>query len=70
MAGRTVLNFIVSRADGFAVARVRRSELRLETASLFHAKLISQYLHDAIIEAVITEAPKIGKKLPDSLFNP
>lgn len=70
MAGRTVLNFIVSGADGFAVARVRPSELRLEMASLFHSKLISQYLHDAIIEAVITEALKICKKLPDPLFNP
>lgn len=39
-------------------------------ASLFHSKLISQYLHDAIIEAVITEALKICKKLPDPLFNP
>ena len=70
MDGRTVLNFIVSGADGFAVARVRRSELRLETASQFQSKLISQYLHDAIIETVITEALKIDKKLPDPLFNP
>jgi hypothetical protein len=64
------LNFIVSGAGGFAIARIRRSEVRLETASLFHSKLNSQYLYDAIIEAVITEALKIGKKLPDPPFNP
>lgn len=70
MNGRTVMHLIVTGAEGFAVADVHSSELWLDTASLFPAKVISRDIHGTVIETVIMEAPEINEKLPETLFNP
>lgn len=70
MNGRTAQHFIVTGADGFAIAGVHRSELWLDTASQFPVKVISRDQHDAIIETVMMEDLGINAALPESLFNP
>jgi outer membrane lipoprotein-sorting protein len=70
MSGRTVLHFIVRGEDGWTVADVHSSEMWLDTASQFPAKVISRDIDGAIIETVMMEALEINKELPDSLFNP
>jgi outer membrane lipoprotein-sorting protein len=70
MDGRTVLHLIVTGAEGFAVADVHSSELWLDTASQFPAKVISRDIHGDIIETVIMEALEINGKVPEALFNP
>lgn len=70
MDGRTVLHFIVRGENGWTVADVHSSEMWLDTASQFPAKVISRDIDGAIIETVIMEALEINEELPDSLFNP
>lgn len=68
--GRTVSHFIVTGGEGAAVADVHSSELWLDMASQFPAKVISRDIRGAIIETVIMEALEINGKLPETLFNP
>lgn len=70
MDGRTVLHFIVRGDDGWTVADVHSSEMWLDAASQFPAKVISRDIDGAIIETVMMEALEINKELPEILFNP
>jgi outer membrane lipoprotein-sorting protein len=70
MDGRTVLHFIVRGDDGCTVADVHSSEMWLDAASQFPAKVISRDIDGAIIETVMMEALEINKELPEILFNP
>ena len=70
IGGHTVLHLVVTGSDGFAVARVHRSELWLDTTSQFPVKVISSDLRNIIIESVILEELEINATLPEMLFNP
>jgi len=70
MNGRTVLHFIVRGEEGWTVADVHSSEMWLDTASQFPAKVISRDIDGAIIETVMMEALEINEELPETLFNP
>jgi outer membrane lipoprotein-sorting protein len=70
MDGRTVLHFIVRGEKGWTVADVHSSEMWLDTASQFPAKVISRDIDGAIIETVMMEALEINGELPEILFNP
>jgi outer membrane lipoprotein-sorting protein len=70
MDGRTVLHFIVRGEDGWTVADVHSSEMWLDTASQFPARVISRDVDGAIIETVVMEALEINEELPETLFNP
>ncbi len=70
IAGRAVLHFVVTGGEGLAVADVHSSELWLDVATGFPAKVISRDIHDAIIETVLMEALEIGGKLQETLFDP
>jgi outer membrane lipoprotein-sorting protein len=70
MDGRTVLHLVVTGAEGFAIAGVRRYELWLDTESQFPVKVISRDRQDAIIETVMMEELEINATLPEMLFNP
>lgn len=68
--GRTVLHFVVRGEQGWTVADVHSSEMWLDTASQFPAKVISRDIDGAIIETVLMEALELDGALPESLFNP
>lgn len=70
ISGRLAVHFIVTGGSGIEVAGVHRSELWLDTASLFPIKVISRDLQDVIIESVMMEDLEINAKLPEMLFNP
>ncbi len=70
MNGRTVMHFIVTGAEGSAVDGVHSSEVWLDVASQFPAKVISRDIDGDIIETVMMEALEINGKLPEALFNP
>ncbi len=70
MGGRTVLHFIVRGGEGSTVADVHSSEMWLDTASQFPAKVISRDIHGDIIETVMMETLEINEELPEALFNP
>ena len=70
MNGRTVLHFIVRGEDGWTVADVHSSEMWLDTASQFPAKVISRDIDGTIIETVMMEALEVNGELPETLFNP
>jgi outer membrane lipoprotein-sorting protein len=70
MKDRTVLHFIVRGENGWTVADVHSSEMWLDTASQFPAKVISRDIDGAIIETVMMEALEINEELPEILFNP
>lgn len=68
--GRSVLHFIVRGEEGWTVADVHSSEMWLDAASQFPAKVISRDIHGVIIETVLMEALEINETLPEALFNP
>ncbi len=70
MGGHTILHLVVTGAEGFAVDDVHSSELWLDTASQFPAKVVSRDIHGAIIETVIMDSLEINEQLPEALFNP
>lgn len=70
MNGHTILHFIVTGAENFAVAGVHRYELWLDTANQFPTRITSRDQQGAVIETVIMEALEINPTLPETLFNP
>ncbi len=68
--GRAALHFVVTGAEGAAIAGVHSSEVWLDVATQFPAKVISRDIQGNIIETVMMDDLEINAKLPAALFNP
>ncbi len=70
MNGRKVLHFIVTGGGGSEVDDVHSSEMWLDEATRFPARVTSRDTHGAVIETVRMDDLELNEALPDTLFGP